>query len=142
MAEAVAGWFGFLGVGHLMMGDSKTGMTMMIGWWIAIVVMLGAALGTLGSGLICIVPVWFVVPIISAFALASKQTYETSNIEEPNSRTNLADTNSAGRLFTITSPDSQADTTHRNPPKRTFKIADQGSVADDRDTNRHAPPSQ
>jgi energy-coupling factor transporter transmembrane protein EcfT len=116
-------------------------MTMMIGWWIAVVVMLGAALGTLGSGLICIVPVWFVVPIISAFTLASKQTNQTSNIVESNSQANLADPNSEGRLFAITSHDSQTDTTHRNPPKRTFKIADQGLNADDGDANPHAPLS-
>jgi hypothetical protein len=69
IAEVVAGWFGFLGVGHLIIGNVALGLLLLIGWWAAIIVFIGVGLGTLGVALICILPVWFVVPIISALTI-------------------------------------------------------------------------
>lgn len=71
VAEAVAGWFGFLGVGHFILGNRDTGFKLLIGWWIGVIIMLAAAIGTVGAGLACIGPIWFVVPILSAIALAT-----------------------------------------------------------------------
>lgn len=69
IAEVVAGWFGFLGVGHFIIGNNALGLLLLIGWWAAIIVFIGVGLGTLGGALICILPVWFVVPIISALTI-------------------------------------------------------------------------
>jgi hypothetical protein len=73
MAELFGGWFGFLGVGHLLMGDVATGIVLMLGWWFAILVFIGAAIGTLGTALFCIVPIWFIIPIVSAFILGTRR---------------------------------------------------------------------
>lgn len=69
LAEIFGGWFGFLGIGHFIMGNSGLGIALLLGWWVAIAVMLGIALGTLGGGLLCVIPLWFLVPVVSGFSI-------------------------------------------------------------------------
>jgi hypothetical protein len=70
--EALCGWLGFLGVGYLLRGQIATGLGLMVIWWVALGMMFFAGLFTLGGGLACAGPVWFVVPILSAVALANR----------------------------------------------------------------------
>ncbi len=70
--EAICGWLGFLGVGYLLRGQIGTGLGLMLLWWVVIAVFFFAGLLTLGGSLACVGPVWFVVPILSAVALANR----------------------------------------------------------------------
>jgi hypothetical protein len=70
--EALCGWIGFLGVGYLLSGQIGTGLGLMVIWWVALAMMAFAGLFSLGAGLACAGPVWFVVPILSAVALANR----------------------------------------------------------------------
>ena len=70
--EAVGGWFGFLGVGYLLRGQIGTGLALMVLWWIVLGVLVFGGLFTLGASLACLGPIWFVVPVLSAIALANR----------------------------------------------------------------------
>ena len=70
--EALCGWVGFLGVGYLLRGQIGTGLGLMILWWLVLIGMVFFGVFSLGSGLGCALPIWFVVPVLSAFALASR----------------------------------------------------------------------
>src|SRR3954469_4370865 len=67
--EALCGWVGFLGVGYLLRGRIGTGLGLMVLWWLVLGMMFFAGLLTLGAGLACAGPVWFVVPILSRYAV-------------------------------------------------------------------------
>lgn len=69
IAEIFGGWFGFLGIGHFIMGNWGLGLALLIGWWVAIIITLGVLLGTFGASFICAAPIWFVVPIVSGFSI-------------------------------------------------------------------------
>ena len=69
IAEVLAGWVGFLGVGHFIIGNSRVGLALLLGWWAAIIIGAGITLGSLGGALICLGPAWFIVPIISAVTI-------------------------------------------------------------------------
>ncbi|HZU07462.1 MAG TPA: hypothetical protein VFB73_15975 [Chloroflexota bacterium] len=73
--EALCGWLGFLGVGYLLRGYIATGLGLMVLWWLVLAVMLGTAIVVtpLGVGLVCVGPVWFAVPLLSAMALSNRQ---------------------------------------------------------------------
>ncbi len=70
--EALCGWVGFLGVGYLLRGQIGTGLGLMVVWWLVGVVLFLGAVMTLGASVACIGPIWFVVPILSAVALANR----------------------------------------------------------------------
>jgi hypothetical protein len=70
--EALCGWIGFLGVGYLLRGQIGAGLGLMVIWWVVLGVMFFAGVFTLGAGLACAGPIWFVVPILSAVALANR----------------------------------------------------------------------
>jgi hypothetical protein len=70
--EAIFGWLGFLGIGYMLRGQVLTGLALLITWWITIAVMAFLGLLSFGSGLACIGPIWFAVPLLSALALASR----------------------------------------------------------------------
>jgi hypothetical protein len=70
--EALCGWLGFLGVGYLLRGHIGTGLGLMVLWWLVLGVSFFVAVVTLGASIGCLGPAWFVVPIISAVALASR----------------------------------------------------------------------
>jgi hypothetical protein len=78
--EVFAGWLGFLGVGHVLVGITEeawpraiTGMIFMVGWWIVVFILIAISVGTLGAGLACAVPIWFIVPILSAISILYKE---------------------------------------------------------------------
>ena len=70
--EALCGWVGFLGVGHLLRGHIGSGLGLMLLWWLVLGGMFFFGILSLGAGLACAGPVWFVVPILSALALANE----------------------------------------------------------------------
>ena len=70
--EALCGWLGFLGVGYLVRGQIGTGLGLMVLWWLVLAAFVFFGLLSLGHGLVCAGPVWFVVPILSAVALATR----------------------------------------------------------------------
>jgi TM2 domain-containing membrane protein YozV len=70
--EALGGWVGFLGVGHLVSGQIVTGLILMVLWWMVGLLLFFVVLGSLGAGLGCAAPIWFVVPVLSALALANR----------------------------------------------------------------------
>lgn len=70
--EALCGWLGFLGVGHLLRGQIGTGLGLLVLWWLVLGAMLFFGLLSLGHGLACAGPVWFIVPVLSAVALANR----------------------------------------------------------------------
>ena len=67
-----AGFQQFLGVGHLARGQIGTGLGLMVVWWLVLGAFAFFGLLSLGHGLACAGPVWFVVPILSALALANR----------------------------------------------------------------------
>jgi len=69
--EALCGWVGFLGVGHLLRGRIATGLGLMLLWWLVIAGLIFFGIFSLGAGLACVGPIWFVVPVLSALALAN-----------------------------------------------------------------------
>jgi hypothetical protein len=73
--EALCGWLGFLGVGYLLRGEIATGLGLMVLWWIVLVAMVLGGIVTLGAGFACVGPVWFVVPLLSAVALAQRSRW-------------------------------------------------------------------
>lgn len=74
--EILPGLFGFLGIGHIYAGYTTTGILLLIGWMVAIVVMSIISGLTLGVGLICQVPLMIVGPVVSGLMLKS-------NMEKP-----------------------------------------------------------
>ena len=70
--EALGGWVGFLGVGYLLRGQILTGLALMVLWWLVLIGMVFFGVFSLGSGLGCALPIWFVVPVLSAIALANR----------------------------------------------------------------------
>jgi hypothetical protein len=70
--EALGGWLGFLGIGYLLRGQIGTGIGLMLIWWLVLGAMFFGGVLSLGAGLACAGPVWFVVPVLSALALANR----------------------------------------------------------------------
>jgi hypothetical protein len=70
--EAICGWLGFLGVGYLLRGRIGTGVALMLVWWLVLVGQFFLVVVSLGAGVACLGPIWFVVPLLSAFALMSQ----------------------------------------------------------------------
>jgi hypothetical protein len=70
--EALLGWVGFLGVGYIVRGHILTGLALMVTWWITLLGLGFLGLLSFGSGLACLGPVWFAVPLLSALALNSR----------------------------------------------------------------------
>ena len=70
--EALCGWFGFLGVGYLLRGHLITGIVLMLIWWATLAFFALLALFTLGFGATCLIPMWFVIPVLSALALLAR----------------------------------------------------------------------
>ena len=70
--EAVCGWVGFLGVGYLLRGQIGTGLAMMLLWWVVIAALIFFGIFSLGASLVCVGPIWFAVPVLSALALANR----------------------------------------------------------------------
>jgi hypothetical protein len=63
LIEAIAGIFGFLGIGHLYAGRTNTGLALLIGWWVFLgieFVLFAALIGCL------LLPLNIIVPIVSA----------------------------------------------------------------------------
>jgi TM2 domain-containing membrane protein YozV len=73
IVEALCGWFGFLGVGHLMRGYIVSGLALMVLWWLAILVLLFFVTHTLGAALCCMFPIWLLIPLLSASHLLALQ---------------------------------------------------------------------
>jgi hypothetical protein len=72
IVEIIAGWFGFLGVGHYMLGDSNGGKKKMGQWAIAIIVALVISIVSGGAAFALALPIWFAVPIVSGLLLMIK----------------------------------------------------------------------
>jgi hypothetical protein len=70
--EVICGWLGFLGVGYLVRGYIGTGLGLMVLWWLVIGSSVFVGIITLGANAACFGPALFVVPIISAVALANR----------------------------------------------------------------------
>jgi hypothetical protein len=71
--EALLGWAGFLGVGYIVRGHILAGLALMITWWITLLVLFFLGVLSFGSGLACLGPIWFAVPLLSALALANRR---------------------------------------------------------------------
>ena len=76
IVEIVVGWFGFLGVGHILAGIVEerhgrviNGFLFMVCWWIVIGVLAAITAVSAGLGIICTGPVWLIVPLISGISL-------------------------------------------------------------------------
>ncbi len=63
--EIVFGLFGILGVGHAYARRLGLALVLLVGWWIALIVILLVVAGTLGFTGFCLAPLWIAVPIIS-----------------------------------------------------------------------------
>jgi hypothetical protein len=74
--EAFAGWFGFLGIGNIILGDRNGGLSKMAIWWVALLVMATLTLCSQGLALLIVGPIWFVVPIISGASLDLQKSSE------------------------------------------------------------------
>lgn len=66
VVELIAAWFGFLGIGHMLSGNTGRGIASMVGWWIfGTVGFIIAAITVVG---LCIfIPAALVIPFWSAF---------------------------------------------------------------------------
>ncbi|NJN92820.1 MAG: hypothetical protein HC875_01375 [Anaerolineales bacterium] len=71
IVELLAGWSGFLGVGHLVMGRSLIGLALLLGWWATLIIGAVVAVGTQGIALMCLGPIWFITPIVSAVKIST-----------------------------------------------------------------------
>ncbi len=71
LVEFVAGWFGFLGIGHMITGNFGMGCMTMIGFWIYLVVSFVVIAVTGGLGLVVCGPLTFIILVGSAFSAYS-----------------------------------------------------------------------
>ncbi len=66
LLELLPGLFGFLGIGHVYVGEVVRGLLLLAGYWVFISFELLALLGTVGW---CLTPLNLLIPIGSAFWL-------------------------------------------------------------------------
>jgi hypothetical protein len=69
LLEVVAGWLGFLGVGHIVSRRVVRGVLLMASWWLGVLLGLTMVWATGGLGIVCFVPIWLLGPIFSASSL-------------------------------------------------------------------------
>lgn len=72
VAEILGGWFGFLGIGWLIVGLAESnrqqvtnGILYMFLWWVVIGMLGGFSVITAGLGAACLGPIWLIVPLVS-----------------------------------------------------------------------------
>jgi len=63
--EAVFGIFGLLGIGHVFTGRVRSGIGLLLGWWVYMVVAFFVSLVTLGFAACLFIPISIAVPVIS-----------------------------------------------------------------------------
>jgi predicted amidophosphoribosyltransferase len=63
LLETIAGYFGFLGLGHIYGGRALVGILLMFGWWIGLTVI--TVIAATGIGLLIAVPAFFGIPYLS-----------------------------------------------------------------------------
>jgi hypothetical protein len=63
LLETIAGYIGFLGLGHIYAGRALLGIGLMVGWWIGLMIIAGIA--ATGVGLLIALPAFFGIPYFS-----------------------------------------------------------------------------
>jgi predicted amidophosphoribosyltransferase len=63
LLETIAGYFGFLGLGHIYAGRALLGIGLMLGWWLGLTIIVGMA--ATGIGLLIALPAFFGIPYFS-----------------------------------------------------------------------------
>lgn len=63
LLETIAGYFCFLGIGHIYAGRALLGIALMVGWWIGLFIIVTIA--ATGIGLLIALPAFFGIPYLS-----------------------------------------------------------------------------
>lgn len=72
--EFAAGWFGFLGIGHMIGGEFGTGCMTMIGFWVYLMIAVFVVAVTGGLGIFVCGPLTILIILASAFSAYSSAT--------------------------------------------------------------------
>jgi hypothetical protein len=65
IAEIVGGYFGLLGIGHMISGRVGLGIGVLLGWWFILVPTILAIIATAGICALIGIPLYFGIPIFS-----------------------------------------------------------------------------